>query len=88
MSKLKLFAVVFFTIPAMVYFLLWVLIFATTFRSQERLFLELVDLYTRVLSKKLPIELPRDRYLFDVCLDFAVHSSIITWLAVLVFIVN
>ena len=88
MKNLKFFAIVIFGIPAMVYFLLWVLIFATTFRSQERLFLELVDLYTRVLSKKLPLERQRDKYLFDICIDFAVHSSIITWLAILVFTIN
>ena len=88
MSKLKLVAVCLFAIPAGVYFLIWVIFFATTFKSQETLLKEMINLHSKVLSQGLPLNSKRDKELLDHIIDFAVHSSIITWLAVLVFAIN
>ncbi len=85
MAKLKLLAICIFGIPAIVYFLLWIILFVSSFKKQESLFLELVDLYNRVLSQGLPLERRRDKELFQNAMDFAIHSSFITWIAILVF---
>ena len=88
MAKLKLLAICIFGLPAIIYFLLWIILFVSSFKRQESLFLEIVDLYNRVISQGLPIERARDKELFNNALDIAIHSSFITWITILVFTIK
>lgn len=88
MAKLKLLAILIFGLPAIIYFLLWIILFVSSFKKQESLFLEIVDLYNRVISQGLPIERARDKELFNNALDVAIHASFITWITILVFVIK
>jgi hypothetical protein len=85
MAKLKLLGICIFGLPAIIYFLLWIILFVSSFKRQESLFLELVDLYNRVLAQGLPLERARDKELFNNAMDFAIHSSMLTWIGLIVF---